>query len=101
MDQSVIRSYLVSLGFDVDAIGRNKFDEALRTATASITHFTGGMAKSFIEAGAAVVGTLTAVATGTIAMMAETAKSDLQFQLLARRMYMTTDAAKSLKIATD
>ena len=99
--QDVIRQYLVSLGFDVSQPELNKLNEVLRGATQTIEQFTGGMAKSFIEAGAAVVTALTAVAGGTLALAVETAKSDLQFQLLARRMYMTSEAARQMKTATD
>ena len=99
MDVSVIKSYLVSLGFKIDNPSKNAFDEALRTATAGVGKFAGTMAKDVTEAGALVVGALTAIATATVGMMYETAKSDLQFQILGRRMYMTTNAAKEMKIA--
>jgi len=95
--QDVIRQYLVSLGFDVSQPELNKLNEVLRGATQTIEQFTGGMAKSFIEAGAAVVTALTAVAGGTLALAVETARSDLQFQLLARRMYMTSEAARQMR----
>ena len=89
MDVSVIKSYLVSLGFKIDSPSKNAFDEALRTATAGVGKFAGTMAKDVTEAGALVVGALTAIATATVGMMYETAKSDLQFQILGRSMYMT------------
>ena len=101
MDSSVIRSYLVRLGFLVDGQEKNKFDEALRIATSQITKFTEHMAKSFVEAGVVATTALTAIATGTAAMMFETAKADLGFALLARRMYMTKDAARSMQLALD
>jgi hypothetical protein len=101
MNANVIKSYLVQLGYDIDQPTLNKFNEAMRVTAQQVTKFTEGMATSFVEAGAAVVGTLTGIAVGTVAMMAETAKADLGFQLLARRMFMSVDAAKQYKIALD
>lgn len=101
MNANVIKSYLVSLQYAVDSPSQKNFDESLRVVTQQITKFTDGMATKFIEAGAAVVGVLTGIATGTLALMSETAKQDLGFQLLARRMYMTESAAKSMKISLD
>ena len=97
----ILKSYLVRLGYTVDSPSANKFNDALRAATANVTRFTTGMTTSFIEAGAAAVTALTAVGAGTIALMEQTARADLGYQLFARRMYMSVDAAKQLKIATD
>ena len=101
MNTDVIKSYLVSLGYEVDAQSLNKFNDALRSTAAQVSKFTEGMTTAFVEAGAAVVTTLTAIAGGTVALMESTARADMGFALLARRMYMTKDAARSMKIATD
>lgn len=101
MNIDVIKSYLVQLGYEIDRPQLNKFNDALRATTANITRFTSGMATAFVEAGVAVTTALTAVATGTVALMESTARADLGFSLLARQMYMTKDAARSMKIATD
>ena len=101
MNSDIIKSYLVSLGYDIDQPGLNKFQDALRASAAQVMKFTSGMTTSFVEAGVAAVTALTGIAAGTVALMSSTAKADLQFQLFARRLYMNVDAAKSLKIATD
>lgn len=101
MDTSVIKSYLVALNFDVNSQSQRKFDEAIRVATQNITRFTGGMATSFVEAGASVVGVLTAIATGTVALATETARGDLQMQLMARRMMMSLPQFREMKMALD
>jgi len=101
LDTSVIKSYLVALNFDVNSQSQRKFDEAIRVATQNITRFTGGMATSFVEAGASVVGVLTAIATGTVALATETARGDLQMQLMARRMMMSLPQFREMKMALD
>lgn len=105
MDISVIQEYLVSLGWKIDQQGLQRFQDALRKMTDAVEQATTGtpfgMATMFAKAGAAVTGTLTAIATGTVAMMNTVAQGDLQMQLFARRMFMGTDAARDLKFATD
>lgn len=103
-DLSVIKQYLVSLGFTVDQPSLNKFQDALRTVSQQVeraTMGTFGIASLFAKTGAAVTGALASIAAGTVGLMDHVAQSDLQFQLFARRMFISTDAARSLKIATD
>lgn len=105
MDLDVIKSYLVSLGFAVDQPELAKFNDALRNVAVQVERVTTGtpfgMVSMFAKAGAAVAGILTTVAAGTVGLMDHVANADLGYQLFARRMFMTTDAAKNLKIATD
>lgn len=101
MNSDIIKSYLVELGYDVDKKSLNTFNDALRSAGQMLAKFTSGAATQVAEVGLGITAALTAVATGTIAMMGEVAKSDLGFQIMARRMFMTTDAAKQMKIGLD
>jgi Transglycosylase SLT domain len=105
MDIDVIKSYLVSLGFAVDQPQLRQFQDTLRSMSASVERATTGtpfgMAGLFVKAGAAAVGALASVATGAVGLMNHVAQSDLGFQLYARRMFMATDAARAMKIATD
>lgn len=105
MDLDVIKSYLVSLGFTVDQPELNKFNQALRNIAVQVERVTTGtpfgMVSLFAKAGVAVTGVLATIAAGTVGLMDHVAQSDLGFQLYARRMFMTTNAAKTLKIATD
>jgi hypothetical protein len=101
VDTNVLKSYLVSLGFSVDHPQLRKYEDALRTVGQQAEKLTTGMAKQFTVAGTAIVGTLTGIATGVLALADSAAGADLQFQLFARRMFMTTDAARSMKIAAD
>ena len=101
MDVNVIKSYLVELGFEVDHPELAKFNDALRTVGKVAEAATSGVVKSVVGAGTALTTMLTGVATGTIALADKVAQQDLGFQLFARRMFMSADAAKALKIATD
>jgi hypothetical protein len=100
-DLSVIKEYLVRLGFDVKSQELAKFNDALRSATQQVEKISVGMAKTFVAAGGAVLTTLTAIATGTVALADHVSASDLSLQVWARRMYLSTDAARALKNATD
>lgn len=97
----VIKSYLVRLGFDVDGAQVYKFEATLQRAGVAAERMVRNMTGDFIKGGTAIVGALAGIATGTIAMMEHVSQADLGYKLFARRMFMTEDAAKKLKIATD
>lgn len=104
MDISIIKSYLVELGFTVDHPQLTAFNDALRKTAAQVEKFTTGtfgIAGMFVKAGVAITTTLTSIAGATVGLMDHVAASDLGFQVMARRMFLGVDAAKSLKIATD
>lgn len=101
MARNVLNEYLVDLGFDVNQNQLAKFNDALRTAGQSVDRFVSGMGGGFLKAGATALSVLTSIAGATVGMMDHVAESDLQFQVFARRMFLTTDAARSLKMATD
>jgi Transglycosylase SLT domain len=97
MDTSVIKSYLVKLGFEIDNPKLAQFNDALRRAAEHADSLTSGFAK----AGASVVAAMTSISAGTLLLMNRTAQADLGYQVFARQMFMTADAAKKMKIATD
>lgn len=81
-----------------------KFNDALRTTQANVERATiggSGIASMFVKAGATIAGTLTAIAGSTVGLMDSVAQTDLGFQIFARRMFMSTEAARRLKMATD
>lgn len=98
---NIINEYLVNLGWQVDLPGQTRFNDALRLATREVEKFTGGMTKGFLVAGAEATAALTSISGAAIGLMSHVADSDLQFQVYARRMFLTTDAARGLKLATD
>jgi len=104
MTPEIIKSYLCELGWNVDNEGQRKFEDALRVAKQSVSMFSGEyaeMAKVVVGAGAAVLTTLTAIATGAVAMGLEVANSDLKMQLLARQMFMSLPAMREMTFALD
>jgi hypothetical protein len=101
MDSQVLKSYLVSLGWQVDQPALSKFEDALRISGQQAEKFTTGIAKDFTVAGTSIVATLTAVATGVIGLADSTAAQDLKLQLFARSMFMGADAARYMKTSLD
>ncbi len=101
MNNEVIKSYLVALGFAINHAQLSKFNDTLRYAGDRVSQFTGGTTAMFVRMATNVVGALTSITTGTLALMEHTAQADLGYQIFARRMFMSADAAKQLKIATD
>jgi hypothetical protein len=100
-----MNEYLVALGWQVNQGELRKFTEALRHMSEQVERYTNnefyGIVPKFAKAGAMITGVLASIAAGTVGLLAHTAKADLDFQVLARRMFMTGDAAKQMKIATD
>lgn len=100
-DLSNFKSYLVKLGFDVDDAELAKFRQGLKIAEDAAGFSGSSIALSFAGAGAAVIGTLTSISGATIGLMDHVAQQDLGFQRLGRQMFMSADAARQMKTATD
>lgn len=96
-----IKSYLVSLGFSVSHGELRNFNDTLKQVTQDVERVAGGMAKGFAAAGVTIAGVFAGIGVGVLDLMNNTARADLGFQVFARRMYMSTEAAKQMKIATD
>jgi hypothetical protein len=100
-----IDSYLVSLGFTVDQPQLRKFEDALRSLAVYVERYTtnqySGIAAMFLKTGAAIGGTIAGLEAGFLGLATRTANSDLQFQIMARRMFMSVSAFRDMKTATD
>lgn len=100
-----IKSYLVELGFDVDNHSLRQFNHALQTLAANVEKYTTnpvfGIAGMFAKAGFTIAGALASIAGGAAYMMSSVAKSDLEMQMFARRMFVSTEAARGMKMALD
>lgn len=96
-----MKSYLVALGFSVNQPQLNQFNKALADTAAMVERRTAGMVKSFATVGAAAVGAFSSIGLATVGLMDKVADSEMGFQLYATKMYMSVDAAKRLKVATD
>ena len=100
-DVSLIKEYLVGLGFKIDDLQYNKFRWTLESAEKRIMQHTSGMSREFLKFGGAAVGAYTAVGSATVGLLDKIAQGDLTYTLYAQKMYMSVDAAKKLKIAVD
>ena len=101
----VLREYLVSIGFAQDSAGLRKFQDTLRGLSQYVERYTThpifGIGAMFTKMGLSAAGALAAIDASLVGLMAHTARSDLDMQLFARRMFMSTEAARSMKMATD
>lgn len=101
MSLEVIKSYLVKLGVDVD----NKTFDQSKKVLGELDNTLGGMVKNMINsvpAGAiSMVSALAFVDTAIVKSIMNVSEANLQYELLAKRMYLSVDAAKAFKLATD
>ena len=90
-----IEEYLVGIGADIDKQSFNSAQNALR-------QLEGGLRKlKYAAAPAALIGFFTAVAKAAVDTIRSVAKADMEYQKLAKDMWVTKDSAKALKIAMD
>ncbi|MDQ7094216.1 hypothetical protein REC12_11510 [Desulfosporosinus sp. PR] len=91
----VIKEYLVSIGFKTDDSSLSAAQNAMKKAGDSVDSFSNSAVKDFAKA---TTGVVSFVATATLALgkfVSGLAQSDLQTNMFARRMWMSTDAARA------
>lgn len=98
---NVIDEYLVKLGFSEDMAGYRRFVVALREVSNAVDFSATGMAGSFLKAQSAIVGAFVSIGGAALTMVDKVAMADQSYRLFALHMYMSKDAARSLKIAMD
>ncbi|MBZ5686979.1 MAG: glucosaminidase domain-containing protein [Acidobacteriia bacterium] len=101
MDTNLISEYLVGLGFDIKDAEVAKFKQALKDAEETVETAAAAIGSAVAVAGAAVAAVYASIATATVEVMNSVAQADLHFQMLARTMFISTDAARRMQIATD
>lgn len=113
-DYKTISSYLVDLGFRVDDASSRLFTDALKRSDEVVKRFAFGSAENaagavmggvgavgaFAAVGGAFATAAVAVIGATVGLASAVAKSDLQYQLMGRRLFMTTDAVRKMDMAT-
>lgn len=99
-ETDVIKSYLISLGFEADDAMYRKFSSTLAKTTNEVLKGTSLMSEGYIKAGAAVAGTIGVVVASTAMMLDSLAKADLGYEKYAMKMFMAVDAAKQFSIVT-
>jgi hypothetical protein len=95
----VIKSYLVSLGFQVDNSSFGQTQQALKNMDKSVATFATSATKQFALAGSAVTTFLVAANVGIAKYMDGLAKADLQNEMFAKRMWMSKESATAYKNA--
>jgi hypothetical protein len=95
-----VRSYLIGLGWKIDESSEKKFENALKRSAVMTERYAKGAIKDFTMVGGAFAAAAAGVVAGTVAMATSVANQDLQYQLLARRMFMTTDVVRKMDFAT-
>jgi hypothetical protein len=98
---NILDEYLIELGATVDQAGMRRFQNALRDATSFVDHQSFKMAGSFFKAQTEIVGGFAAIGTAALGLVNKVAMADQEYRLFALHMYMSKDAARSLKIAMD
>ena len=100
-DIKSLKSYLVSLGFDVNTAQLGKFNSALNSAKSLVKSSTFEMSNDLLKWGTAATGVLAAISGAVVGTIAKVATADQDFRLFGQRMFLNTQQARSLKIALD
>lgn len=96
-----IDEYLLKLGATVDTAGLNRFQNALREASVAVDKVSTAMAGSFFKAQTEILGGFAAIGGAALGLVDKVAMADQEFRLFGLHMYMSKDAARSLKVAMD
>lgn len=91
----------MKLGAVVDQSGMARFQQALREAGAAVDTTMLGMAGAALKATTEIVSGFVAIGTAALGLADKVAMADQDFRLFALHMYMSKDAARSLKVAMD
>jgi len=89
----VIKEYLVSLGFKVDASSFGQTKKVMADADKMVAKFASSSKSQFLKAGASVVGFVATANVAIAAFIANLAQADIKNQEFARLMWMSNDAA--------
>jgi len=94
-----LKSYLVSLGYEVDSSAYTKFVSTLKQSQSVVERHTNILSSSFAKAGLAYTGAIGTIIATTATMLNSLAKADMEYEKTALRLHMTTQAAKQYSIA--
>jgi len=95
----VLKSYLISLGYEVDSKAFNQFTSALKKAEVEVTKHSGVISGAFTKAGLAYVSAMTTIAVSTGLLLKSLASQEMEYQKTALTLHMAKDAAKQYSIA--
>ena len=97
----ILDEYLVKLGAVVDASGMARFQQALHETSMMVDANAINMAKSAMKIEGSLVGAFATVGLAAVGLVDKVAMADQEFRLFGLHMYMSKDAARSLKVAMD
>lgn len=100
-DIKALKSYLVSLGFDANMAQYSKFQSALNNAKSFVKTSSFEMSADLLKWGTAAIGILGAISGAVVGTAVKVATADQDFRLFGQRMFLSTQQARSLKIALD
>jgi len=95
----VLKSYLISLGYEVDSKAYNQFTSTLRKAETEVTKHSGKVSSAFTKAGLAYVSAIGTIAASTGLLLKSLASQEMEYQKTALTLHMAKDAAKQYSIA--
>ena len=101
MDPEVLRSYLVKLGVQVDTAAFDKMKKVLADLEGVMGKHASSTATQATKGVGLIVGAYATLMVSIGKLIKQTADADMQFQLLGQKMYMSTEAVKAFKQATD
>jgi hypothetical protein len=100
-DVKALKSYLVGLGFKVDNKQYRDFEGALAGAARSVKSQTVDIASNLLKWQTGIIGLFATVSGAILGTLDKVAMADQDFRLFGERMFMSTQNARSLKIAMD
>ena len=100
-DVATLKSYLVSLGFQVDAPSLGQFSKVLGDTAHLVEGSTASIVVNIAKWTSGIITLFTAVSAATLTAMDKVAMADQEYRLFGERMFMDTAHAKALKVALD
>jgi hypothetical protein len=101
MSTNYIDEYLVKLGASVDQSGMHRFHQALREAATVADSSAASIAGAFFKAQTEIVSGFAAIGSAALGLVDKISMADQSYRLFALHMYMSKEAARSLKVAMD
>lgn len=96
-----MKSYLVSLGFEVDQPELRKFELGLKDAAGAVQSRTGGVVADLIKWQVAATSAFISIGGAVVGMAEHVANADQKFRLMGQRMFQTTEQTRKQQTALD
>lgn len=94
---SYAKEYLVRLGFSLDNNSLSDALSAVKDGSSQITNLMSKFSDSYIKGAASIVGFVASATVAISNLVKSVAEADMQTQLSARSMWMSTDAYRALE----